>query len=546
MLGYLIKKTRWKFIATAVSSVLFGLASVSLVALINEIISQKNGADNKLFLYFILLAITGVALQLISKLISERLSEQSQAIIREQVANDVINAKLSSLEQLGSAKIKSSLTEHSLKVAQFFQSLPNILTNGMIVLGSLAYMAWLDWKIFLFALLTLLLGSVGYSFANAKAFKKVTEAAQLQDQLFKHFDAIIDGAKELKLNKSKRKIFSKEILHIAIKTLKDRRIEGASIYHLAASWGGFSIFAFIGGTLYYLSGINVDSSKVMTGFALLFLYMLTPLEVMLAAIPRAASAKASAKIITELSAQLEQIGNTSTVEFTGFSTLSAQQLSHSYYHEQSDEMFTLAPINLIINQGDLIYLVGGNGSGKTTFAKVLCGLYEVNQGRIFVDNTLVDNSSLDNYRQLFSTVFSDFYLFDRLLEVNNRSLEEKGNQLIYKLNLHHKVSIKNGSFSTQKLSQGQRKRLALVVAYLEDRPFYLFDEWAADQDPLFKDVFYQELLPELIAQGKTVLVITHDDKYFHLAERLLRMENGCLTEVKSNVKQRSAISSVIV
>jgi putative pyoverdin transport system ATP-binding/permease protein len=108
-------------------------------------------------------------------------------------------------------------------------------------------------------------------------------------------------------------------------------------------------------------------------------------------------------------------------------------------------------------------------------------------------------------------------------------LDERGNQLIARLHLQHKVQVKNGAFTTQALSQGQRKRLALVVAYLEDRPFMVFDEWAADQDPHFKDVFYYEVLAELKAQGKTVLVISHDDRYFHLADRLLRLENGQLS-----------------
>ncbi|MEM5550378.1 cyclic peptide export ABC transporter [Pseudoalteromonas neustonica] len=534
MLGDLIKKTRGRFIATALSSVLFGLMSVSLVALINEIINGNAQQRSTQFIYFAVLASGGVILQLISKLVSEQLSEQSQSVIRQQVAEQVIGAKLSNLEQLGAAKIKSCLTEHSLNVASFFQSLPNILTNAVIVIGALVYMAWLDWRVFIFALLTLFLGSLGYSLANVKAFKKVTEAASLQDQLFSHFDAITAGAKELKLNKAKRTLFKNQILGQAITLLRERRLQGATIYHIASSWGGFMIFSFIGGALFYLSQTtDINSAKTMSGFALLFLYMLTPLEVMLDAIPRAASAKASANSILKLTTKLDQVTETENLPLTHFSNLTIQSLSHRYYHEQSDEVFSLSPVDLTINQGELIYLVGGNGSGKTTFAKVLCGLYEADQGNIIVDGKHVSINELDNYRQLFSTIFSDYHLFDQLLENNAHALEAQGNQLIRKLNLHHKVQIKDGAFTTQKLSQGQRKRLALVAAYLEDRPFYLFDEWAADQDPVFKDVFYTELLPELIANGKTVFVITHDDKYFHLADRLLRMENGCLTQINN-------------
>jgi putative ATP-binding cassette transporter len=68
-----------------------------------------------------------------------------------------------------------------------------------------------------------------------------------------------------------------------------------------------------------------------------------------------------------------------------------------------------------------------------------------------------------------------------------------------------------------------------MAAYLEDRPVYLFDEWAADQDPLFKEMFYREFLPELKSRGKTVIVITHDDRYFPVADRIIKLENGQVT-----------------
>ncbi|TMP30008.1 cyclic peptide export ABC transporter [Pseudoalteromonas rubra] len=539
MLAKLIQNTWWRFIATAFSSILFGVISVSLVALINEIINGTLESRAEQFTLFAILACLGVVLQLVSRILAEQLSELSQATVRQQVAEHVIGARFSHVEAQGAGKIKSCLTEHSLRVAEFFQGLPNILSNGMIVLGSFVYMAWLDWQVFVFAMLTLILGSVGYSLANATAFRKVSEAASIQDALYEQFDAIYAGAKELKLHREKRITFLNQVIGDTITLLQKRRVQGASIYHYAASWGGFSVFAFIGGALFYLSGQAEDTGKVMSGFALLFLYMLTPLEVMLGAIPKAAAAKASANTIATLTEEMALMPH-SDQAMTTFEQLTLKDISHGYYHEQSDEVFALTPINLTLRKGELVYLVGGNGSGKTTFAKLLCGLYEAQEGQIQVDNQVLETQQFDDYRQLFSTVFSDFYLFDRVLGCQGQDLEDKGNALIRKLNLHHKVAIKDGAFTTQKLSQGQRKRLALVVAYMEDRPFYIFDEWAADQDPVFKEVFYRELLPELSAQGKTVLVITHDDKYFALADRLLKMDNGCLSEAVQVAPQTPA------
>lgn len=158
-------------------------------------------------------------------------------------------------------------------------------------------------------------------------------------------------------------------------------------------------------------------------------------------------------------------------------------------------------------------------------------MYAPEQGEVVFNGEQVTDKNRDDYRQLFSTVFSDFCLFDSLLENNSIELEDKANSLIKKFNLHHKVKMENGAFTTKSLSQGQRKRLALIVTYLEDRPFFVFDEWAANENPTFKDIFYHELLPEIVARGKTVLVISHDDRYFYLADRLFKMEDGHLTEI---------------
>ncbi len=199
---------------------------------------------------------------------------------------------------------------------------------------------------------------------------------------------------------------------------------------------------------------------------------------------------------------------------------------HSYHCEAEDSKFVLGPIDLSFQPGELVFLVGGNGSGKSTLAKILTGLYLPEAGEILLDGKPVDHKNRDQYRQLFSAVFADFYLFDSLIGLRGSDLDAKARQYLKLLHLNHKVSVQNGALSTTAVSQGQRKRLALLTAYLEDRPFYLFDEWASDQDPYFKKIFYTQLLPELKARGKTVLVITHDDRYFDLADRIIKLDYG--------------------
>jgi putative ATP-binding cassette transporter len=258
--------------------------------------------------------------------------------------------------------------------------------------------------------------------------------------------------------------------------------------------------------------------------------MLVPLGDIITLFPSLARANIAMDKIDSLQLSLPSLINeddspSSAIGAT-FDRLELAGISHSYHRESENKNFTLGPIDLKFRAGELVFLVGGNGSGKTTLAKLICGLYTPESGEIRFNNQPVTDKNRDAYRQLFSVVFSDFHLFENLLGLAEQELDVRAEDYIKQLQLHHKVQVKDGALSTIELSQGQRKRLALLTAFLEDRPFYIFDEWAADQDPFFRDVFYLQLLPELKAKGKTVLVISHDDRYYSLGDRIIKLDYG--------------------
>jgi putative ATP-binding cassette transporter len=185
--------------------------------------------------------------------------------------------------------------------------------------------------------------------------------------------------------------------------------------------------------------------------------------------------------------------------------------------------------------------VGGNGSGKTTLAKLLIGLYSPEEGEIRFGGKSITDENRDEYRQSFSVVFTDFFLFDSLLGLDNINIDGDARYYLEKLQLDQTVRVSDGVLSTINVSQGQRKRLALLTAYLEDRAIYLFDEWAADQDPVFKEIFYLQLLPELKARGKTVIVISHDDRYYHVADRIIKLDYGRIEYDKKVLDSKDAL-----
>ncbi len=207
-------------------------------------------------------------------------------------------------------------------------------------------------------------------------------------------------------------------------------------------------------------------------------------------------------------------------------SLELKEVVHTYHSQETDSHFSVGPIDLTLKAGELVFIVGGNGSGKSTLAKLITGLYIPDLGELRLDGEPIVESNREWYRQLFSAVFSDFYLFERLVSTEALTLDSQAQTYLEKLQLEKKVSVQDGQLSTTALSQGQRKRLALLAAYLEDRPIYLFDEWAADQDPMFREIFYTQILAELKQRGKTVIVISHDDHYFHLADRLIKLDYG--------------------
>jgi putative ATP-binding cassette transporter len=269
---------------------------------------------------------------------------------------------------------------------------------------------------------------------------------------------------------------------------------------------------------------------VISGFVLVLLYMKGPLEHLISTLPIISRAQIAFRRIADLSEQFnspephlllsEPAAQDKTVK-----RLELVDVGYSFPPVDGSAPFRLGPVNLTVNQGDIVFIVGENGCGKTTLIKLLLGLYAPQQGEIRLNGHAVTAQSRDDYRQLFTTIFADYYLFDDVVQ-GDMHIPQDAEQYLKRLEISHKVSINDGQFSTTDLSTGQRKRLALVNAWHEERPVLVFDEWAADQDPTFRRIFYTELLPDLKRLGKTIIVISHDDRYFDVADQLVRMDSG--------------------
>jgi len=293
------------------------------------------------------------------------------------------------------------------------------------------------------------------------------------------------------------------------------------------------LYTLIGSVIFLLPVVNYESHSKIMALCSIILFLMGSLVEVVSAVPVLSTAEISLENIEDLEASLhfdptvlpaaEAVAFAQTAK--NFREIQLKQVTFHYADQHGRGLFTLGPAELTIHAGEVLFIVGGNGSGKSTLIRLLCGLYKPASGEIWLDNSKVDVGSYERYRNYFSVIFSDFHLFNRLYGIENIERERIDN-LIKTMELEDQTQFVDGRFTNIKLSTGQKKRIAMIGLCLEDRPIYVFDEWAADQDPSFRKYFYETMLQDFRKMGKTVIAVTHDDRYFGAADRVVKMEYG--------------------
>jgi putative pyoverdin transport system ATP-binding/permease protein len=531
----LLLKTSWRTVLVAMlASAVSGFSIAGLLAVINTTLANLNSDTARFAWGFGGLCALILIARILSSTLLVRLSQQTLSQLRTHLSHRILAAPLRRLEEVGSHRVLAALTEDVTVVAEIFDRLPVLCMNVAMITGCLVYMGWLSPSLLLATVALITFGVLCFLIAQRRAFVDLERSRNAGDDLHKHFRALTDGAKELKLSQTKRDAFLSRLLMPTQEEMRRHFVAGMDVLVRTESWGSLLFLMFVGVFLFVAPMVQPIEANVMSGYVLVLLYMRSPLEGLVANLPDLSRSRVALARIERLRVELEQTDEIRTLPVEPVRALKRLELvgvTHRYRSDSEDLSFMLGPIYLSLRPGELVFFIGGNGSGKTTLAKLLLGLYTPEAGEIHTDGEPVTDEKREAYRQLFSAVFADFFLFDSLLGHEATKFDGRAQEYLTRLQLAHKVKIEDGQFSTIALSQGQRKRLALLTAYLEDRPCYLFDEWAADQDPVFKRIFYTELLTDLRARGKMVLVITHDDQYFHLADRCIKLEAGHLSEM---------------
>lgn len=517
-------------VLAAIAGLVSGISTTGLIAVIGGEITKATFTFQLAGLFFGLCCLRLTA-GIVSRILLIRISQKIVLDLRMMLSHQILASSLFHLEYLGNHRLMAALIDDIEKLANAVQVLPAFCGDIAIVISCLVYLCWLSPTLFTIVLCFMSIGIFSYQLASDRAFRFLKQSRQQQDKLFKHLNSLTGGIKELKLNSKRRQTFLRDEFYSTAQNYRQHNAISLTIFAVAATWGHLLFFLVVGIVIFALPGISDIQPAILSSYAIAIVYLTIPLDYIMSALPSIGNIIVALQAIESLQLSLaispqETLLNSEFKSALTCKSLELSGVTHTYYNESEDNTFTLGEINLQLSAGEIVFVVGGNGSGKSTLVKVLAGLYLPETGEIYLNGQKIVPAIAEWYRQHFSVVFSDFYLFDRFSTEINGAAEKQANFYLNKLQLERKVTIKNNSVSTTALSQGQRKRLALLNAYLEDKPIVIFDEWASDQDPIFKKIFYTQILPELKARGKMVIAITHDDRYFHTCDRLVKLDCG--------------------
>jgi putative ATP-binding cassette transporter len=533
LIAFLFQTNGRGILVVTLAGILSGAASSLFVAMVNASLHRPDHV--LLAIGFGVVVAVRISANIFSQWFLVRFAQTSILELCDTMCRRVLDTPFRTLERVGPSRIMTTLTDDVGTLTGALQAIPSVITNAAILLGCTVYLAWLSWKAALVLAGFALIGAVGYRILTRRAARPIAEARAERETLFRTFRTLTEGIKELKMNRTRRQAFLDTDLTGTTHRLRRINLSATRHYLFADAWAQIMFFGIMGVMLFALPSLEQIPLESLTGYVFVALYAMTPLWGFMGALPIFHRGDAALTRINDLGLSLMQRpaheGIATEPATVPGASIEMRDVTFTYNSMASGtEGFSLGPVSMAVHSGELVFVIGGNGSGKSTFVKLLTGLYAPDSGEITINGRPVGMESRDGYREHFSAVFSDFFLFENLAGASREDLDLHAQSYLRLLGLDHVVHVQDGVLSTTALSQGQRRRLALLNAYLEDRPVYVFDEWAADQDPAYRQIFYSKFLPELKARGKTVVVITHDDRYFYLGDRIIKLEYGKIVD----------------
>jgi len=520
-------------------SILSGIANAIVIFLINGALY----AGDRLIYMIYYFGLAMLLYLLGRKVIQTRLMHITYNIVydmRMSLIEKIFYTSYQKFEKMDRGRVFATLNDDTGQIGTSATVFVTLVSNMITVVGCFVYLSTIAFWATLVTVSVIILIAVLYSIVSQRARAFLEAARDTRDAYMRELNGLIDGFKELSLHLIKRKEYRAD-LERTTDEFRNKTIVGMNKFVNAFMIGESMLIAILGSVGFAIPKL-FPSIQIftLTSFIMILLYLIGPINGILSQIPHMMQLKVAWDRVKKF--QKDIPANISPEEIEALNVnvkevnhIQAKGVVFEYEGESEDKGFTVGPIDFEAKKGEIVFVIGGNGSGKTTLAKLLTGLYIPHGGSIFMDGKEIKNFQLGEY---FSTVFSNYYLFEKLYNIDLKEKKPEAEEYLKVLHLDKKVSINDNAFSTIDLSGGQRKRLALLQCYLENSPVYLFDELAADQDPEFRKFFYRELLVKMKEKGKIVIAITHDDHYFDVADKVIKMDMGkvdVITEGKTQL-----------
>lgn len=524
-----IAKYAFLGLLTGLCSFLFINSVTRVIGII--IAGNFTAVSNEYLLFFAAIILLFIWSRRTLALFSIDVSQRITWSLRKQILSLVLKANYQQLSvrknEIHTAILSdvNSLTNASMGMIDFSISL-------IMAISCFAYLASISLVLFAITVVIAITGVTVY-FMSAKANMKALEKARgMESRFVGNFNSILHGFKEIFIEPKKGKyIYDEKICATANDSYKHTITAVTGLVNNQIT-GQILFYLLITSTLLIFSVVLQIKASDVVSFVFTLLYLLGSIEAVMGFFPTLLRAGVASDSLMKLRKELLQAGFQNAVSTNEKMKHSFRQIEVKdleFYYGGQEASFGVGPVSMEINKGEVVFIYGGNGSGKTTFVHAVLGLCTPSAGEILLNGVVVNKDNYADYRSLFSVVFSDFYLFDEIL--SNKPVDmKKWNYYINLFELEGKVTMDGRNYSTTDLSTGQRKRLALITALLEEKPILVLDEWAADQDPYFRKKFYTEIIPSLKQEGITVLAITHDDRYYHCADKLCKMDEGKMVE----------------
>ncbi|MEJ5114403.1 multidrug ABC transporter permease/ATP-binding protein [Erwinia billingiae] len=541
LLRVVYRQYRWPFILVIALSLLSAALGIGLIAFINKELIVALNSSLLILPEFLGLLLLLMAVTLASQLALTVLGHHFVYRLRGEFIKRILDTQVERIEQIGSAQLLAGLTSDVRAITIAFVRLPELIQGIILTIGSAAYLAWLSPQMLFVTAVWVAITIIGGWLLVSKVYRHMAKLRDIEDNLYTDFQTIIEGRKELALNRQRAQLIYETVYQEDARNYR-HHIVRADTFHLSAvNWSNIMMLGAIGLVFFMANSLGWANTAVAATYSLTLLFLRTPLLSAVGALPTLLTAQVAFDKLNTFQLTAYHPDFIVPQAASNWKTLELRNLVFHY----GEQGFEVGPINMTLKRGELVFLIGGNGSGKSTLAMLLTGLYRPLSGQILLDGEEIDGANMEKYRSLFSAVFTDVHLFDRLIDNQGQAADPaKVQAWLARLQMQDKVKLEGNKVLNLKLSKGQSKRLALLLATAEQRDILLLDEWAADQDPHFRRIFYRELLPWLQEMGKTVFAISHDDHYFLHADRLLEMREGKLSELTGEERELATLDAV--